>query len=469
MVVTTKKLLTLQCLASLAVLSPLLFFPLASFVGNSDALFYAIVLKQLAHSMTQGDWLAHWLPQANDGHGSAVMLFYNPLAYYISAILGAPFAEFDPLGWKRLVFGMFIAQWAAGFTSYIWLARRFSPNVSLVASLLFTLFPYKFVYIFLHINLAQLWALVWLPLLMMSAEDLAAQKAKAIAWYGLWLSLLALTHLLTVIAFSGLPVLYALVFSTSRFRTLLHLALAHMLAIGIAAFYLLPAILNAPLVNTGMYTIGRFYYAQNLSHYDLLLNLHYAVIAALCLGLWLRSPSLHSTRFGKETWFYMIAFAAVVFLCLRLSKPIWDALPPFQLLQFPVARLHAVALIAITWLSALFLARGREINDTRWLYSPATLLLPIAVTSMMTLHHIATIYSQPNGITWPYIESVHQKNIILPHEYELRDTIAPQPPVFRGEKQSVALSFLSMFFTAFLLLGCKLIPASLRFRHDQNH
>ena len=470
MLTATKKALWFQCLASLLMLSPLLYFNLATFVGNSDALFYTIVLKLLANNMAQGHWLPHWLPEANGGSGSTVMLFYNPLAYYISAIIGAPLAAIDPLGWKRLVLGMFVAQWAAGFFTYLWLSRRFSSSVALAASLFFTLFPYKFAYIFLHINLAQLWALVWLPLLMMSAEDMAMQKPKAAVWYALYLALLMLTHPRTVIAFAAVPAFYALIFSTQRWRTMLQLLVAHGLAVGIAAFYLLPAILNIHLVHTEFSMVGQFNYASNLSHYDLLLNFHYAVIAALCFGLSLRLPILRHSRYGREMWFYIVAFLIVTLLCLRLSQPLWDVFPPLQFLQFPVARLHVVALIAATWMSAFFLSHIGEIKDTRWLYSPAALLLPIAIMAVVTLHHINdVIYASPNDLDWQYIETTHQQNTILPAEYQLRDPAAALPPVFIGEKEGVFFSLLSFAITVLLLCGCKRPPPPLRFGHEQNN
>jgi uncharacterized membrane protein len=455
--------LFLQAFASLLMLSPLLVIDIPAFAGNADGLFYTTILKLMSDHMARGDWLAHWLPEANNGAGSPVMLFYSPLAYYISAIIGAPLAAIDPFAWKRLVLGMFAADWAGGTAAYLWLSRRASPRAALFASLLFTVFPYKFVYIFLHLNLAQLWALVWLPPLMMAAEDMAAEKPKATMWYALWVGLIALTHPRTLIAFGALPALYVLIFSANRKRAFVHLVAAHALAVCIAAYYLLPAALNLEFVRADLANAGRMFYAENLSHKDLLLNFHYAAIAALVAGLLLRLPALRAAREGREAWFFIGAIVATALLCLKLSQPLWDALPLLQMLQFPAARLHAVALIAATALAAIFFDHAAKAHSR--LYSLASLLLPIAVMTVVTLHYIGGIYHDAAGLNWHYIEEMHRQNIILPQEYQLRE--AGVMPSFVGEKAGVAITFLSLLFVAVRLCGCKAAAPSLGSQHEQ--
>lgn len=407
----------LHALAAAITLLPLFFLDLTSFAGNSDALFYSVILKLTAERMAAGQLFPDWIMQANGGIGSPALYYYSPLAYQLTAILGIPLSFIDPLGWKRLVFGIFAAQWIGGVCAYRWLSRRNAANASLAASLFFTLVPYKLIYIYLHINMAQLWALACLPLLMVAAENMARGARKSTCWYGLAAALLILMHPRTFIAFALVPALYAVFFSADRLRTLLSLAAAHLLAFMLSAFYLLPAFFNLELVQVASANAGRMFYADNLSHKDLIYNFYYAVIAAMVIGLMIRKPELQK----KELIFWLSVLMAVALLCLRISKPVWDHIPLLQMLQFPVARLHAVALIAGCSLVAAVWVHGRQ-KPLPYFYSPYALIFCIAVMAGFTLSYIRDVYKEArtNDITWSYIEDFHKLNIILPPEYLTR-------------------------------------------------
>lgn len=400
-----------QAFAALLTLLPLLFLNISAFTGNTDALFYTIILKLTAHHMAQGEMWPGWLSEANGATGSPVLFFYSRLACQLTAILGAPLAFIDPLGWKRLVLGMFAAQWVGGMAAWMWLSRFGSRRAALVASVLFTLFPYKWIYIYLHINLAQLWALAWLPPLMMAAEDMRDGKRAAPVWYGLWLGLLALTHPPTLVAFGAVPAIYVLVFSRKR---LAELASAHLVALALSACYWLPALLNKSLVQAGQFTREQWNYAGNLSHYDLLLNFHYAVIAALVIGLMLHGRQM---REHKRELFWLAALGVVTFLCLRISRPLWDVVTPLQFLQFPAARFHAVALMAACALTVFCIDC---VHKPSRLYSLPVLLGAVAVMTIFDLHYVYGIYKRPTDINAHYIEQVHALDLIVPQEYLTR-------------------------------------------------
>jgi hypothetical protein len=411
----------LQAMAGLVTLLPLFVFDTAAFAGNTDALFYCMVLRLTAHHMALGDWLPGWLAEANGGVGSPALHYYNLLAYQLSAILGAPLASLDPFGWKRLALGMFFAQWVGGMAAWAWLSRHVSPRPAIIASLLFTLFPYKWVYIYLHINLAQLWALAWLPLLMMAAEDMCRGKRTAPVWYAVWLALIGLSHAPTLVATGGLPAVYVLCFSIRKWAyRLVPLLQAHILALLLIAFYLLPVALNFGLLQAGASNTGRMAYAGNLSHHDLMLNFHYAIVAALAIGLFARIPALNGTLAQKQLIFWVAALVVVTFLCLRVSQPLWDRLVLLQFLRFPVARFHAVALMAACMLSALFIEHHRNMPQLARFYSPSMLFATVAVMTAITLGYVGKIYSQANGIDWTYVERIHALNLILPSEYLTR-------------------------------------------------
>ncbi len=408
----------MQAVAALLTLLPLLCINLASFTGNTDSLFYTTIQRLTAHHMASGELFPGWLPEANGGTGSPVMVFYSRFAYQLTAILGSPLSFIDPLGWKRVIFSIFAAQFVGGLSSWFWLNRHFSTKAAIIGSLLFTLFPYKWIYIYLHINLAQLWALAWLPLLMAAAEDMALARRNATIWYGIWLAMLAITHLPTFIAFGLVPVIYVAIFSTKGWRSwLVTLAEAHLIALALSAFYLLPAILNKSLVQAAQFTREQWNYATNLNHYDLVLNFHYAILVALVIGMMFRVPAWRQTAAGRHARFWLITFGVIVFLCVSLSRFLWDHIGLLQIMQFPVARFHAVALIAACALTALFIDNRHRIIPASPLYSTYVLLTAVALMTAYDLRYVFHVYQQPNDITMHYVEEMHDLNVIAPREY----------------------------------------------------
>lgn len=409
-----------QGLAALLTFVPLLMLNPLTFFGNTDALFYTIMLKLTAHHMALGEWFSQWFPQANGHIGSPAPLYYAPLANQLTAFLGAPLAPLDPFAWKRLLFGLFLAQWAGGMSAWVWLSRHARARNALIGSLLFTLFPYKWIYIYLHINLAQLWALALLPLLMMAAEDMAQARRGSVFSYGIILALLALIHPRTVIAFAAVPALYVMVFNHGGIlRVLLRLAWAHLLFLLLAAFYLVPSMMHLDLIHASLANSGRMLYADNLSHRDIMLNFHYLIIAAMLIGLHARLPAEYRAAIRKPMLFWMVVLAVVAFLCTRLSQPIWDRLVILQFLQFPAARLHATALIAACALAVLLLEHCCHAEKLSPFYSVRALYTVVAVMTVLTLGYIHKIYA-PADISRAYIEHMQGLNIILPPEYLTR-------------------------------------------------
>lgn len=353
-------------------------------LGSKDALFYTMVLDLYGQALAHGEFYPRWFAAANAGQGSPAMIFYSPLAYLITDILFGWVAWFwnDAMAHARFLLGMVAAQMAAGLTSYLWLKGRFGEKRALLGSVFYIVVPYKLYYIWIHHNLAQLWALAWLPLWMLAAEKMMQGNRNGALGYGICFALVATTHLLSLIAFAALPALYVLCISREPLlKRIFPLAVAHAIGLALAAAYLLPMIFNKPFIWSNGFLDDFYSVFRHLHHPDTYLCLYYLVIAGLTAGLISHLPSRPKNE--KTFWFFAAVSAALWLMTTPVSYPVWKIVPLLEYLQFPMARLHGGLLICGVWIALYGLEAWRVPSRPprwrRWLYSPHAALLSVAV------------------------------------------------------------------------------------------
>jgi hypothetical protein len=415
--------------ASILLLAPaLLFFPFlwlpaATFFGGTDVIFYTDLLSLVTDQLRAGVWYPRWLADANLGLGSPALYFYSPLPYTLTALLTLPF----PLApAARLLTGMYLAQGAAGFAAFYWLKRHFAPRVALVCALAYVLLPYKLAILFLHGNLAQLWALAALPLWMRAAENLAREKTlRAMAAYAAWLALVYYLHALTVLAFAWVPLLYV-----ARSRVFLPLAAAHLLALGITAPHWLVMLEARPMIFSDLLTGGKFDVLENLRHRDVFLTTFLALLAAPAALLMLRNKENTA-----DMRFWLLALAVFFFLCTPLSAPLWRALPPLRLLQFPVARLYPVGLFAAVYALGFALSR----RPREWMFHPGVPLGVAAFYTVLMLQHIHALYRPAQSLTDTYVARMQQARMLPLEVYTPRWSPLTPAAILAQQQELLAL------------------------------
>ncbi|HEX9111387.1 MAG TPA: hypothetical protein VF845_07895, partial [Terriglobales bacterium] len=193
------------------------------------------VLGQWKQGIVYPRWaaLAHW------GYGEARFLFYPPASWTLGAALGAL------LPWK-LVPGAYcwIALTMAGASMYR-LAREWLPAPdALFAAAFYAVNPYHLVIVYWRSAYAELLAAALLPLLLLGLQRLKEPGFRPVLWLGLILAASWLTNapaaLMIHYSAAGLAVVLAV--RERSWRLLSRAGLAVVLGIGLASFYLLPAI-----------------------------------------------------------------------------------------------------------------------------------------------------------------------------------------------------------------------------------
>ena len=280
------------------------------------------------------DALAHW------GYGEARFLFYPPASWILGAALGAI------LPWK-LVPGVYcwLALMLAGVSMY-WLARKWLPAPdALFAAAFYAVNPYHLVIVYWRSAYAELLGAALLPLLFVGLWRLKEPGCRPVLWLSLVLAAGWLTNapaaLMIHYSAAGLAVLLAA--HERSWRLLLRTGLAAAIGIGLASFYLLPAIYEEKWINIGEVLAAGVRPQDNFlfttiadadhNRFNLLVScVALAEIGILALAIW-RS---HAWRLEKAVWLLLSAWGGMATLLMfSVSDPLWLYLPKFRFVQLP--------------------------------------------------------------------------------------------------------------------------------------
>ena len=374
---------------------PLLLIPLAALIvilplllhGCScghDLNFHLLSWQEAATQFAHGTLHPRWAFSPAFGAGEPRFVFYPPLSWTLGGLLTLAAAAFAHLLHLRPegafavmpILYTWIALTAAGLSMHH-LARRFvSPATALLAATVYLANPYTLFTAFERTAIAELLAAAILPLLLAALlpaphpippnEPALSIPAVAIPVALLWLTnapaavigsySVALLLLLRLL----LPPHSGTLAHAAR-KLLLPAAVATLLAFALAAFYLVPALLERSWVQISMAILPGlrpddntlFHHTADAFHDTVL---HTASLIALLLlaatlsGVLLSSARLRRTdTVSRSTLPLLLAIVAVILALLLtpLSLPLWHHLPQLAFLQFPWRLLALLAPIAV--------------------------------------------------------------------------------------------------------------------------
>jgi hypothetical protein len=338
---------------------PALLFGLPFF--GHDGATHAIWYSEFAAQLRAGDWYPRWLAGMNGGLGSPALFYYPPVPYYLTAPLRLFFGD-DPEGWRQLGVSAAAAQVASGLCAYVWLRGVARPGAAALAAALYVLTPYHLgLDLYRRAAFAELWAFVWMPLVMYYAVGAARGGRRSVVGLASAYGLLAATHLPVTLIFSPVPVCYALYSAGAgrRARASAAALCAMALGAGLAAAYLLPALTLQDHVRVGEMARGFLHYENwflvtRLKPWGATAGYFWIafVTAGLCACACVVARRGPDERVRREARFWAVVAGACVVMMLPLSRPVWVSLPALQKIQFPW-RFNAVLCVALAALLAL--------------------------------------------------------------------------------------------------------------------
>jgi hypothetical protein len=340
-------------LAALFLLVVVLYLPLlgrTGFFSHEDATPYYRVLEYVGE-IRDGHWLPQTFPRLFRGAGFAFPRFYPPLGNAIAVAM--TFATGDVVAGVHLAF--LLSALCSALAMYVllkaWSADRTAAFLGAVA---YVGVPYRFENVFIRGALAESWAFVWYPLILLGVWR-AGREGRVPGYLPFVLAALVLTHPPMTLYFA-LVILVLLPLwapGAGQPRRWLALGAAGLVALGLSAWYWLP----------------QQYYLPT-------------VWAAVPSAVWADPAYVQANRVSLET--------------ALTGAPRWNGLN----LSVGWLALAAHLLVLHAWLRPSAAPQGRSVERAaRWLLAPWWLLLLFLVEPHVLL---AVLPAQFGYIQFPW-------------------------------------------------------------------
>lgn len=387
-------------------------FVLGPMPAGHDNLQHINFGKYFAQQFWHGDLYPRWLLNMNHGLGSPSLFVYPPLPSYVYALL---LPVTSVLHIDAFAAGEFLCLLVSGLSAFLWIGTMANARISLVVATLYMMLPYHLTVDFYRRGaLAECWALAWLPLVLYFVTRVVGNKRDAAAGLAVAYALLIVSHLISVLIASALPMLLAVVLANRGRKMQDFFKVLGGLALGtaISAAYLLPALASAkyfpvsrlgylsaesiranvlalgPGLFTGHSLKDGFVRAVSFATFDT------ALFIAICGFITLKYGP--RDRRG-QTALWLAVCVVPLFMMSSASMRMWNALPPLtSAIQFPW-RLDIVLCIAALPLAAFVLSGASRGSRLRFVSLSVVVLF--AATCLAGYGEIIKRYSMP---PYPY-------------------------------------------------------------------
>lgn len=315
----------------------------AGVIFDSHDLHYHLTwLQHFSKQVAEGIWYPRWLADTNYGYGSPTFVFYPPLVYYIGSLLKFAGLKAD----QAIILIFCLALWGAGVGFYLYGRPRWGSVAAWVGAIVFITLPYIGLNLYVRGAVPETWALMAIPLGLWLTERTIDRSA----WGGalsLLFALLALTHLPSLILYTIAWGCYTLTLRRRYpWKVVLRLWLAAIWGFALAAFYLIPALVEQPFVSLRHLPDTTGGVAANLLGTPFKDNLRflqagiqpvftYQFIALAGVGL-VAALGYRPIRRQRRAILAVLALALLLVVLMTYpSLPVWQAVPVLKVIQHP--------------------------------------------------------------------------------------------------------------------------------------
>lgn len=313
---------------------------------------------QMEKCFADGQIPCRWVPDMAYGYGQAMFNFYSTFPYYLGVLIRI-ITPLSIMGTVKLLF--FISLLGAGIGMYL-LAKEFWGNLGgILAALLYTYAPYHALDIFVRGALAESFALAILPFLWLTLYLLIKKpNFPRVAGVALSLAALLCSHNISTLIYASFTILWVLfwLINTRNWKSVPSITAGGFLGIGLAAFFIVPVIIEQAIIQTQHFTSEYLDYRA-----------HFVTLKQLFLDRsWGDGPSIFgpyddiSFQIGWPHWWLgvflfvvgvfwlkkkkkkvktllLLGFLGLAGFCAFLAHPrsifIWEKVPIMAFIQFP--------------------------------------------------------------------------------------------------------------------------------------
>lgn len=442
----------LFALVSLGLFSILPFFNQGFFSMHDDT--QVARVHQMTQAIADGMFPVRWVKDLGFGYGYPIFNFYAPLPYYV----GSLFTIFSSNALLATKASFVFAIVLSGVTMFYFVQSFFSRTSALVSGLVYLYFPYHAVNIYIRGNLNEVYAYAFLPLVLLGffklyyLEKSSKYKdyLKWIVLFGASIALVVVSHNLTALMLGFiLSVLSIILLFTSKnkLRLLSVYIISGVLALGLSAFYWVPAIFEMGYTNVMSQVGGTADYRD-----------HFVCLSQLWNGIWGFGGSGPgcvdgmSFKLGKinvlftaisvllfsailflkvKTKYFVLQFSMLyllffsVFMTLPYSKLVWDLIPGLEFLQFPWRFLNFAAL-GISFATGLIVYYVLLLLNKKLSLFLALLIIAATIFFNYKLFVPQTYYHERDNFFYSDREYINFEASSLTFEYMPKDFRKPE-------------------------------------------
>lgn len=320
------------------------FFP----IHDDEQIARIVVLDS---ALRDGQFPVRWVDNLGFGFGYPLFNFYPPLSYYSAEILHL--LGFSFIDSAKII--IFLGFLLSGFLMYLWVKDHFGKLPAVFSAILFIYAPYHSVNVYVRGSLPDFLSYAFFPAVFLLLDRLfKTGKIRYSILLGVLLAVLPLTHILNIISFPIFILIYLIyLFITNKKNKdkILHLFISLLIAFGLTAFFLIPAILEKGYTLVDKVNVGELYNYK----------LHFVYLRQFLNSPWGYGGSIYgledgiSFEVGKPH--LLFAFLAFVVLSLSLIKK--------EISKFKIAIVSLFLFLLSLYLSSFY---------SDWLWSKVNVL-----------------------------------------------------------------------------------------------
>lgn len=355
--------------------------------ATMDGLIHIATIAQFSDVLMQGDFPVIWLNNFAN-YGLPVGLFSHQLPIYLGAII--TIITRDPVFSTNIV--TLIGITGANILFYKFLRIYFPETPTFLATIVFSLAPYRILNVYIRGAIPETFSLLFLPLILILLHRVFVLKKLnslfllIVAFIGL-----TLTHPMMVLIYSFFIVPYFIFLIWDRAKVLekklwlrayvppvLILLSSGLVALGVASYYIVPLVIEKKYFYFGQYStlfnnsfLGFSNFIDLRWHYllgsDIFTRAHTLQVGiiesfVLLIGIIFFIREIFVKK--KMSDFPFLAFCIIsgiiiIFFLLPISSVVYRAVPILQNIQFPW-RMLSVFLIIPPMLLAIFMQRYKN-------------------------------------------------------------------------------------------------------------
>jgi len=328
------------------------------FEGHDDLHIFRLIEYDAA--LKDGQFPPRWFPDVSAGYGNPHPVYYAPLFYMAAELFHL--AGLDPITALKLAIAGFTLL--AAFFMFAWSRRCWGVAGAAVAAVVYTYAPYHLLDLYVRKAFSEYTVFAVLPALLLAFHNLRLNPSRGnVLATAIAMAAMSTSHTITTMMVPPLLGAYVLFLGRSGppssratfWPWLGRAALSAGIGYALAAFFLVPAVLERNLVNVQFFVLGYFDFHKHfvfpiqlfwwpwgfgMSGEGLRDGISYRLGLVLLAGI---AAALFGLARRRRAWgerarqgvFWLGVTAAALFLALPGSTFVWELVTPMSFIQFP--------------------------------------------------------------------------------------------------------------------------------------